>query len=178
MLKKILAVILSAAALLCTAGCSKEYVMTEADLAQQKAAEGFWMSDDSTGYNQYDEYGNFLSLTVVEFTSDFNYLLHTCMPGDEYADGYVQSGSPIHYGIERGDFMVEFDGVKSYAKVSFSDDGQTMYWDSGEETDIFHRMSDEDVAKYCIPVYDPARWAETESVGDEPEDGGADTVSE
>lgn len=169
MSKKIFAAIFAAVLLICTAGCSGEYVMTEDDLALQRSAEGFWLADDSTGYNEYDEYGNFATLTVVEFTNDFKYLLHYCMPGDDAADGYVATGSPIDYTIEKKYFKVEIEGEASYAKVSFSEDGQTMYWGTDEATDIFHKLSDEDIAKYGIPAYDPARWTETESGTDNTE---------
>lgn len=176
MAKKILAAIFAAAVLLCTAGCSKEYVMTEKDLALQKSAEGFWLADDSTGYNEYDQYGNFTSLTVVEFTNDFKYLLHTCLPGDGNADGYVATNSPIGYTIEKEYFKVVINGEASYAIVSFSDDGQTMYWKTNEATDIFHRLSDEDINKYGIPAYNPAKWTETESGTDNTESE-SDTVT-
>lgn len=176
MAQKILAAIFAAAVLLCTAGCSKEYTMTEKDLALQKSAEGFWKADDSTGYNQYDENGNFTTLTVVEFTNDFKYLLHYCMPGDDNADGYVATGSPIDYTIEKEYFKVVINGEASYAIVSFSDDGQTMYWKTDDATDIFHKLSDEEVTEYGITAYDPARWTETESGTDNTESE-SDTVT-
>lgn len=174
MSKKIFAAVFSAVLLICTAGCSGEYVMTEDDLALQKSAEGFWLADDSTGYNEYDEYGNYTALTVVEFTNDFKYLLHTCMPADSKADGYVSTSPPIEYSIEKKYFKVEIGGEASYAKVSFSDDGQTMYWGTDDATDIFQKLSDEEVNKYGITAYDPDKWAETESGTD---DAGTDAAT-
>lgn len=167
MFKKILAAVFSAAVMLCTAGCSGEYVMTEDDLALQRSAEGFWLADDSTGYNEYDEYGNLASRTVVEFTDDFKYLLHICMSADSRADGYVATSTPIEYSIEKKYFKLDIGGEASYAKVSFSDDGQTMYWGTDDVTDIFHRLSDEEAAGYGITAYDPAYWAEIGSGADD-----------
>ncbi|MDE6133202.1 MAG: YgdI/YgdR family lipoprotein, partial [Oscillospiraceae bacterium] len=125
MSKKILAAVISAVMLICMAGCSGNYVMTEEDLAVQKSIEGCWLADDSTGYNSYDGNGNFLSLTAVQFTEDYKYLLHVCMPGDGQASGYVMTYDPIAYTFEDKMFRVEIDGVASYARVSVSEDGQT-----------------------------------------------------
>lgn len=174
MLKKIFAVIVSAVMLICMAGCSGKYVMTEEDIAVQKSIEGHWLADDSTGYNEYDANGNFLSLTTVEFTSDYNYLVHECMPGDGQASGYVRTYPPTAYSFEDKMFKVDVDGVSSYARVSVSEDGQTLFWITDEQTDRYTRLTDEQAAEMGIPKYDPATWVETEGNSE----GGNVTVPE
>ncbi|MDE6595441.1 MAG: YgdI/YgdR family lipoprotein [Oscillospiraceae bacterium] len=162
-MKKIFAVIVSAVMLICLAGCSGNYVMTEDDIAVQKSIEGYWLADDSTGYNEYDGNGNFLALTVVEFTSDYKYLLHVCMPGDGQADGYVMTYDPIAYSFEDKMFRVDVDGTPNYARVSVSEDGQIMYWITEDQTDRYNRLTDERAAELGIPPYDPAYWEEKNS---------------
>lgn len=166
MLKKVLAAVISAAMLICMAGCSGNYVMTEEDLAVQKSIEGCWLADDSTGYNSYDGSGNFLSLTAIRFTPDYKYLVYECMPGDEQADGYVRTYNPVEYKIEEKMFRVDVDGVASYARVSVSEDGQYLYWITDEQTDKYNRLTEEQAAAMGIPEYDPAAWTETEAVSE------------
>lgn len=162
MLKKIFAAVVSAAMLICMAGCSGNYVMTEEDVAVQKSIEGYWIADDSTGYNEYDGNGNFLSLLTVEFTSDYKYLLHVCMPGDGQASGYVMTYDPIAYSFEDKMFRVDVDGTPNYARVSVSEDGQILYWITEDQTDRYNRLTDEQAAELGIPPYDPAAYEETE----------------
>lgn len=161
MAKKILAVVVSAVMLVCLAGCSGNYVMTEEDMAVQKSIEGRWIADDSTGYNEYDGNGNFLALTAVEFTSDYKYLIHVCMPGDGQASGYVMTYDPVAYSFKDKMFRVDIDGVASYARVSVSEDGQTLFWITDDQTDRYNRLTDEQAAELGIPEYDPAAWEET-----------------
>lgn len=177
-MKKIFAVVVSAVMLICMAGCSGGYVMTEEDLAVQKSIEGYWLADDSTGYNEYDANGNFLSLTVVEFTSDYKYLLHICMPGDGQASGYVATYDPIAYSFEDKMFKVDVDGVASYAKVSVSEDGQNLYWITDEQTDRYGRLTAEQAAEMGIPEYNPAEWEETETEAVPEGENTGDTVSD
>lgn len=172
MFKKFFAAVVSAAMLICMAGCSSNYVMTEEDIALQKSIEGCWLADDSTGYNSYDENGNFLSLTAIRFTPDYKYLVYDCMPGDAQADGYVMTYNPTEYKIEEKMFRVDVNGVASYAKVSVSEDGQTLYWITDEQTDRYSRLTDEQTAAMGIPAYNPADWEETEAVSESvPESG-------
>lgn len=163
MAKKILAAVVSAVMLVCLAGCSGNYVMTEEDMAVQKSIEGRWIADDSTGYNEYDGNGNFLALTAVEFTSDYKYLIHVCMPGDGQASGYVMTYDPVAYSFKDKMFRVDIDGVASYARVSVSEDGQTLFWITDDQTDRYNRLTDEQAAELGIPEYDPAAWEETET---------------
>ena len=162
-MKKIFASVVSAVMLICMAGCSGKYVMTEEDIAVQKSIEGRWLADDSTGYNEYDGNGNFLSLTAIEFTSDYKYLVYECMPGDGQASGYVRTYPPTAYSFEDKMFRVDVDGIASYARVSVSEDGQTLYWITDEQTDKYNRLTDEQTAALGIPQYDPAVWEETEA---------------
>ena len=164
-MKKIFAAVVSAVMLICMAGCSGKYVMTEEDIAVQKSIEGRWLADDSTGYNEYD--GNFLSLTAIEFTSDYKYLVYECMPGDGQASGYVRTYPPTAYSFEDKMFRVDVDGIASYARVSVSEDGQTLYWITDEQTDKYNRLTDEQTAALGIPKYDPATWEETEANSEE-----------
>lgn len=173
MLKKFFAAMVSAVMLICLSGCSGKYVMTEEDIAVQKSIEGFWYADDSTGYNEYDDYGNCTALTVVEFTNDYNYLVHTVLPGDEQADGYVMTNIPIKYTFEDKTFKVDVDGVASYAKVSVSEDGSKMFWITDECTDTYNRLTEEQATSMGITPYTPEAWTETEPVSESvPEDGG------
>lgn len=162
-MKKIFAVIVSAVMLVCLAGCSGNYVMTEEDIAVQKSIEGRWLADDSTGYNSYDGNGNFLLLTAIEFTSDYKYLVYECMPGDDQASGYVRTYPPTAYSFEDKMFKVDVDGVASYARVSVSEDGQTLYWITDDQTDKYNRLTDEQTAILGIPAYDPVAWKEMEA---------------
>ena len=166
-MKKIFAAVVSAVMLICMAGCSDNYVMTEEDIAVQKSIEGCWLADDSTGYNEYDGNGNFLALTAVEFTFDYKYLIHVCMPGDGQASGYVITYDPVAYSFEDKMFRVDVDGIFNYARVSVSDDGQTLYWITDEQTDRYNRLTKEQAAEMGIPEYDPAAWEETEENSDD-----------
>lgn len=168
MSKKIFAAIVSAVMLICLAGCSGKYVMTDEDIAVQKSIEGYWLADDSTGYNEYDEYGNFLSLTAIQFTEDYNYLVYDCMPGDSQASAYVRTYPPRAYSFKEKMFKVEVDGVTSYARVSVSEDGQTLYWITDDQTEKYSRLTNEQASELGIPEYDPAAWEETE---ENPEEG-------
>lgn len=176
MTKKILAAVISAVMLICMAGCSGDYVMTEADIAVQKSIEGYWLADDSTGYNSYDGNGNFLSLTAVEFTSDYKFLVHECMPGDSEADGYVMTYSPVNYTIEDKMFKVDEDGTPNYARISVSDDGQILFWITDDQTDRYNRLTEEQAIEMGITPYDSAAWEETEAIP--VESGTGDTVSD
>lgn len=167
MARKILAAVVSAVMLICMAGCSKNYVMTEEDIAVQKSIEGYWLADDSTGYNEYDNNGNFLSLTAIQFTEDYNYLVYECMPGDGQASSYVRTYNPRAYSFEDKMFKVDVDGIASYARVSVSEDGQILYWITDEQTDRYNRLTKEQAAEMGIPEYDPATWEETEAAPEE-----------
>lgn len=175
MSKKILAAVVSAVMLICMAGCSGKYVMTEEDIAVQKSLVGYWLADDSTGYNSYDGNGNFLSLTAVEFTEDYKFLLHDCMPGDSEADGYVMSYNPVSYTIEDRMFRVDENGMANYAKISVSEDGQILYWITEGQTDRYNRLTDEQAADMGIPKYDPEAWTETEAGSESVPESGADS---
>lgn len=178
MVKKIFAAAVSAAMLICMAGCSGNYVMTEEDIAVQKSIEGCWLADDSTGYNEYDGNGNFLSLTAVEFTSDYKYLIHVCMPGDDKASGYVMTYDPVAYSFEDKMFRVDIDGIASYARVSVSEDGQTLYWITDEQTDRYKKLTKEQTAEMGIPEYNPASYEETEAESGEVTENETGSVSE
>ena len=176
MAKKILTAILAAAMLMCLAGCS-DYVMTAEDLEKQKSIEGCWAADDSTGYNSYDAEGNITEMLVVEFTSDFKEMIHTC----NLQEGYVMTYDPIDYSFEDEKFKVMVDGVASYARVSVNEDGSNMRWITDDKTDLYQRVSEEAAAALGIPEYDPERWnteatSEGES-GDVSESSEGDTDS-
>ncbi len=158
MFKKFFAVLTAAALTLCMAGCS-EYVMTEEDLAIQKSLVGYWAADVGTGYNEFAEDGTLTGMTVVEFTEDFHYLMHICL----IKDGYSLSYPPTAYSFEKKQFKVVTDGVASFAKVSVSDDGQTMYWVTDEKTDTWLRIDKETAAALGIPEYSTESWVTDES---------------
>lgn len=162
MAKKILTAILAAAAAVCLAGCSKDYVMTAEDLAIQKSIVGYWAADDSTGANLYDDYGMLTAMMVVEFTDDFKSLTHIC-----YLDeGYVMTYEPVSYTFEDEKFKVVVNGVASYAKISVNEDGSKMFWITNDRTDTYLRVSDEKANELSIPSYNPGTWAETGSAPD------------
>ncbi|MBD5138769.1 MAG: hypothetical protein HDT24_05610 [Ruminococcus sp.] len=158
MFRKIFAVLTAAALTLCMAGCS-EYVMTEDDLAVYESVQGYWAADIGTGYNQFDEDGNLTTMIVVEFTDDFNYLMHVC-----YIDqGYAVAYPPVKYSFEDKLFKVMTDGVASYAQLSTSEDGQTLYWHTDNKTDTYLRISREEAAALGIPEYSADSWVTDES---------------
>lgn len=158
MIKKFFAVFLAAALTVCLAGCS-EYVMTEDDLAIYKSVQGYWAADVGTGYNEFDENGNLTAMVVVEFTDDFNYLMHVC-----YIDeGYALSYPPVKYSFEDKAFKVMADGVASYAGLSVSDDGQMLYWHTDDKTDTYLRLSKEEAAGLGIPEYSADAWVTDEN---------------
>lgn len=175
MAKKIFTAVFAAVMLICTAGCS-EYEMTDEDIALQKSIEGVWAAEYSTEYNEYDDNGNLVILTAVEFTPDYKYLLHYCM----VQEGYVMTYDPIEYSFEDKYFRVDVDGTPNYAKVSVSDDGQTLLWITDEQTDRYSRLTDEQAEELGIPEYDPAAWAETEaeSLDGSDTEGNSETVPE
>ncbi len=176
-MNKILKKLTAAAVALVTAvsmtGCS-DYVMTEKDLAKQKSIVGFWAADDSTGYNSYNESGALTSMVVIEFTDDFHYLMHQCL----LDEGYALSYEPVAYSFEDEKFKVMVEGVPSYAEVSVSGDGQTMYWRTDEKTDTYLRMTEEKAREFGVPEYDPEMWKETESGSDSSDTSGGESVSE
>lgn len=158
MFKKFFAVLTAAALTLCMAGCS-EYVMTEADLAIYESIQGYWAADVGTGYNEFDEDGNLTTMIVVEFTDDFNYLMHVC-----YVDqGYAVAYPPVKYSFEDKLFKVMKDGVASYAQLSVSDDGQTLYWHTNDKTDTYIRVSKEEATALGIPEYSAESWVTDEN---------------
>lgn len=166
-MKKIFAAVVSAVMLICMAGCSGNYVMTEEDIAVQKSIEGCWAADESTGYNEYDGNGTPLSITAVQFTSDYKYLLYVCALGEDGTAGYVMTYDPIAYSFEDKLFRVDVDGVPTYARVSVSEDGQTLYWITDDQTDRYNRLTDEQVTEIGIPPYDPAYWEEKKNSREE-----------
>lgn len=166
-MKKIFAAVVSAVMLICMAGCSGNYVMTEEDIAVQKSIEGCWAADESTGYNEYDGNGTPLSITAVQFTSDYKYLLYICMLGEGGTAGYVMTYDPIAYSFEDKLFRVDVDGVPTYARISVSEDGQTLYWITDEQTDRYNRLTDEQATEIGIPPYDPAYWEEKKNSKEE-----------
>ena len=158
MFKKFFAVFSAVMLTFCLAGCS-EYVMTEEDLAIYKSIQGYWAADVSTGYNEFDEDGNLTAMIVVEFTDDFNYLMHIC-----YLDqGYALAYPPVKYSFEDKKFKVMTDGVASFAQVSVSDDGQIMYWHTDEKTDTYRRLDKETAASLGIPEYSAESWVTDEN---------------
>lgn len=158
MSKKILAAVISAVMLICLAGCSDNYVMTEDDLAIQKAIEGYWLADDSTGYNEYDENGSYASLTVMEFTNDYRCLVHTYTPGNEEDNGYIMTSKPIDYTFRDKMFRVDTDGVASYAKITVSEDGENLFWITDEQTDKYRKLTKEQAVAIGIPEYSAEAW--------------------
>lgn len=158
MFKKFFAVLTAAALTLCMAGCSK-YVMTEEDLAVYESIQGYWAADVGTGYNEFDESGNLTAMIVVEFTGDFNYLMHICYVKQGYALAYP----PVKYSFENKLFKVMTDGVASYAQLSVSDDGQTLYWHTNDKTDTYIRIGKEEAAALGIPEYNAESWVTDEN---------------
>lgn len=158
MLRKIFAIIAAAAVLICLSGCS-EYVMTEEDLAIYKSIQGYWAADAGTDYNQFDENGSLKVMTVVEFTDDFNYLMHMC-----YIDqGYALTYPPVKYSFEDRLFKVMTDGVASYAQLSVSDDGQMLYWHTDNRTDTYLKIDSETALSLGIAEYNPKTWVTDEN---------------
>ncbi len=174
MIKKFAAVFTAVVMTLALAGCSGKYVMTEEDLALQKSIEGYWAADVSTGYNTFDENGNLTCMVVIEFTDDFNYLMHNCL----LDEGYSLSYSPVPYSFEDKMFKVVNEGVPSYARVSVSEDGNTMYWVTDEKTDTYLRLDKETAASLGIPEYTPEMWTETESETGSETGAGSETNEE
>lgn len=173
MIKKFLAVFLTAVLAVCMAGCS-EYVMTEDDLAVYKSIQGYWAADVGTGYNEFDENGNLTAMIVVEFTDDFNYLMHIC-----YLDqGYALAYPPVKYSFEDKMFKVMVDGVASYAQLSVSEDGQMLYWHTDDKTDTYLRISKEEAAALGIPEYNAESWVTDENGNFVNETTAEDPVSE
>ena len=148
MLKKVLAAVIVTVFTVMLAGCS-EYTMTAEDLAIQDSIRGYWLADDSLGYNSYDAEGYPLSILVVEFTDDFNYLIHQC----DFTTGYTDTYDPISYSFKDEKFMVVVNSVPSYAKISVSADGQTMQWITDNQTEIYHRIDEEAARAFGIPEY-------------------------
>lgn len=158
MLRRIFAFMAAAALTVCLAGCS-DYVMTEEDLAIYKSIQGCWAADVGTGYNEFDENGNLTAMIVVEFTDDFHYLMHICYLDERYALSYP----PVKYSFEDKMFKVETNGVASYAQLSVSDDGQTLYWHTDDKTDTYLKVSKEEATNLGVPEYSPEAWVTDEN---------------
>lgn len=158
MLKKVFAGMLAAVFIVMLAGCSG-YKMTEKDMALQRSIKGFWVPDDSTGYNVYDENGEPVELLVVEFTDDFNYFIHTCY----VQNNYIMTDPPIYYSFKNEKFKVDVDGVPSYALVHFSDDGKIMKWVTDDKTDTYNRISESTARAMGIPQYNREAWTSNDS---------------
>ncbi|MDE6745307.1 MAG: hypothetical protein K2J72_01575, partial [Oscillospiraceae bacterium] len=134
-------------------------VMTEDDLAIYESIQGYWVADVGTGYNEFDEDGSLTTMVVVEFTNDFNYLTHEC-----YVKlGYALSYPPVKYSFENKLFKVMTDGVASYAQLSVSDDGQTLYWHTNDKTDTYIRIEQEEARSLGIPEYNAEAWVTDEN---------------
>ena len=158
MLKRIITVMLAVVFTAMLAGCSG-YQMTEKDMAMQRAIRGFWTPDVSTGYNTYDENGDLTELLVIEFTEDFNYFIHTCY----VQNGYTMTDPPISYSFKNENFKVDVNGVASYARVSVSDDGQTMKWITDTQTDIYNRLDEESARALGVPIYNKEAWTSNDT---------------
>ncbi len=158
MLRRIFAFMAAAALTVCLAGCS-DYVMTEEDLAIYKSIQVCWVADAGTGYNEFDENGNLTAMIVVEFTDDFHYLMHICYLDERYALSYP----PVKYSFEDKMFKVETNGVASYAQLSVSDDGQTLYWHTDDKTDTYLKISKEEATNLGVPEYSPEAWVTDEN---------------
>ena len=158
MVRRICAFMAAAALTVCLAGCS-DYVMTEEDLAIYKSIQGCWAADVGTGYNEFDENGNLTAMIVVEFTDDFHYLMHICYLDERYALSYP----PVKYSFEDKMFKVETNGVASYAQLSVSDDGQTLYWHTDDKTDTYLKISKEEATNLGVPEYSPEAWVTDEN---------------
>lgn len=172
MIKKITAFFVSLVMCLALTACSDEYVMTAEDLSIQKAMVGYWTADDSTGFNSYNAEGELLSTFIVEFTDDFNYLIHLC----DVETGYVSTYPPVKYSIENELLRVIEDGAAYYAKIRVNGDEKKLYWTTDEETLIYFETDDEIVKRFGIPEYNPNEWADgTNTVTKSPE---SVTVSE
>ncbi len=133
--------------------------MTEEDLAIYKSIQGCWAADVGTGYNEFDENGNLTAMIVVEFTDDFHYLMHICYLDERYALSYP----PVKYSFEDKMFKVETNGVASYAQLSVSDDGQTLYWHTDDKTDTYLKISKEEATNLGVPEYSPEAWVTDEN---------------
>lgn len=153
--------------------CSGNYVMTEKDLALQNSLVGYWAAGNNTGYNTYDENGNIAVMLVVEFTEDFSYILYEC----HIDEGYVLSYDPINYTFEDEKFRVDVDGVPSYAAVTISEDGQSMYWITDEKTDRYERMEESGAIALGIPEHSGTDQTEQDTGSSVPESG-SDTGTE
>ena len=170
MLKKIIAVIIAAVSAVMLAACS-DYVMTEEDLEVQRSIQGCWSAGSGTGYNTYDAEGNPTMLLVVEFTDDFKYFVHKC----DMESGFVMTYDPISYSFKDKKFKVDVDGVASYAKVNFSDDGNIMYWVTDGGTDSYDRLTGEEARALGIPEYDREYWATERAETQDSESGENDS---
>lgn len=172
MIKKITVFFVSLVMCLALAACSDEYVMTAEDLAIQEAMVGYWTADDSTGLNSYNAEGELIGAVIVEFTDDFNYLIHLC----DVETGYVTTYPPVKYSIEDELFKVIEDGAAYYAKVRVNSDEKKLYWITDEETLVYFETSEEIVKLFGIPEYNPDEWVDgTDTVTEIPE---SVTVSE
>lgn len=175
-IKKLLALTLCVVITAAFSSCSNngKYVMTEEDLALQDSLLGFWMPGAETGANTVDEEGNLKKLIIVEFTDDFCYLFY-----EYYVDtGLLATYDPVYYTIEDMKFRVDLEGVPSYASITVSEDGNTMYWITDDKTDRYVRVSESDIRELGIPEYkgkdDTAQ--DTGSEESSPESSAADTT--
>ncbi len=98
-------------------------------------------------------------MIVVEFTDDFHYLMHICYLDERYALSYP----PVKYSFEDKMFKVETNGVASYAQLSVSDDGQTLYWHTDDKTDTYLKISKEEATNLGVPEYSPEAWVTDEN---------------
>lgn len=176
MLKKILTAAMAAVLAVSMAGCSKEYVMTEEDLALQKSMVGYWAADYTTDYNEFDEYGNLTKMVAVQFTEDFNYLMYNCYltPEANYAVTY----EPVSYTIENGKFKVDNGSKASYAGISISADGSKMSWINDDKTDVYVRFSAEEARLLGIEEYSAEKWESIIAAKEAGETDSSETVED
>lgn len=159
--ERILALVTAAVLAVLMSGCSK-HTMTEEDLALQASLIGYWAADYTTDYNEFDDDGNLIMMTAIQFTDDFHYILYYYYPSQAIDEPSRFISSPaVSYSIEEGKFRVENEGRASYAGIGISEDGNIMSWITDEGTDRYVRISDQDVEDLGFPAYDPNKITET-----------------
>lgn len=144
-IKNILVGIFFAAAVLLSA-CSQKQdpEMAAADAELQQKLVGVWFYPESA---VYDEDGNLTSFSAYQFTD-------RVVKCHEASTVQIMSYLMDEYTIKDGQFVVEKAGKKQYAIISIREvDGKDhLFWDIETKTMEFIRMTDEEIAEYCIPA--------------------------
>lgn len=139
--------------------------MSDSDKALQQQLIGGWVPLEDS-YEQVDADGNVIEFSVYEFTESKTKF-------HDVSSDSVSSSLINEYTITDGKYKVIVDGEAMYAKISFSDEGN-LIWYTDDSEDEFRPLTEEEIEEYNIPIGQAIAEEETEESETDDTDGGSD----